>query len=82
MAEWRIVLTRNAVRSLDRLDRRTQQRLRAAIDRLMGGDVKKLRGRSNEYRLRVGSYGVVFTPDESARVLTVLDIFRRGRDYR
>jgi mRNA interferase RelE/StbE len=80
--EWRIVLTRNADKSLGRIDKPAQGRLRQAIDDLMEGDVKKLRGRENEYRLRVGNYRVVFTPTYENRTLTILEIFHRGRDYR
>ena len=80
--EWRIVLTRNADKSLGRIDKSAQRRLRQAIDDLMEGDVKKLRGRENEYRLRVGNYRVVFTPAYENRTLTILEIFHRGRDYR
>ena len=82
LAEWRIVLTRNAVKSFDKLNKSTQQNLRHAIDKLMEGDVKKLRGRENQYRLRAGDYRVVFTPDHGAQTLTILEIFHRGRGYR
>lgn len=81
-AEWRIVLTRSAAKSLERVDKSTQRRLRDAIDKLMEGDIKKLRGRENEYRLRAGDYRVVFTPNHGAQMLTILQIFHRGRNYR
>ena len=50
-------------------------------DELMRGDVKKLKGRPNQFRLRVGDYRVVFTPDHKTRTIAVLEIFHRGRGY-
>jgi len=49
LAEWRILLTRHAVKSFDKLTKRRQLNLRDAIDRLMEGDIKKLRRRDNQF---------------------------------
>jgi hypothetical protein len=46
-----------ALRDFDALDRLIQARVTAAMDRLAStghGDVKKLQGRPNDFRLRVG----------------------------
>lgn len=50
---------------LRRLDARRRQRLDAVIlaisqDDLLGLDVKKLKGRDDAYRVRVGDYRVIF----------------------
>jgi len=56
--------------------------MRDAIDRLMEGDIKKLRGRQNQFRLRVGGVRAVFTPNFKTRTILILEIFQRGENYR
>jgi mRNA-degrading endonuclease RelE of RelBE toxin-antitoxin system len=46
------------------------------------GDVNKLAGRPNEWRLRVGSWRVTFTYDRAAGELVVLAVEPRGSAYR
>lgn len=43
------------------------------------GDIKKLRGRTEEWRLRSGNWRVIFTPD--GRVLRVLRVRNRKDAY-
>jgi mRNA interferase RelE/StbE len=81
-SDWRIELTSSAEKSLKRLSKPDRNRLRAAIDTLPAGDIKKLRGRSNQFRLRSGEFRVVFEPDYTARRVVILEVFRRGAGYR
>jgi mRNA interferase RelE/StbE len=56
-------MARSASASLEKLPPAAQERLASAIDRLGKeglGDILKLTGRTNEYRLRVGAYRIVF----------------------
>ena len=39
----------------------TKQRLKIAIEKLPAGDVKKLQGIKDDYRLRVGDLRVIFS---------------------
>ena len=73
-------------RDLRRLDQRTRERIRQAVYRLADGygDVKRLQGRPDEWRLRVGDWRIIFTLEDDpapARIL-VLRVFPRGRAYR
>ena len=82
---WRIVWTAQASGELERLDRRTQQRVLRALERLAAtgyGDVKRLRGFQADYRLRVGTWRVLFSRDDTTRTLFVLHVRPRGRAYR
>jgi mRNA interferase RelE/StbE len=79
---WRISFTSAALKALKRLSLDDQRRLRTAIDKLMEGDVKKLWGRQNEFRLRVGDVRAVFTPNFKSREIQILEIFPRGHEYR
>jgi len=74
-----------AVRDLRRLDPTLRRRVIEALDRLVAepprGDVRKLQGRDDEWRLRVGEWRVRFTRDDVG-IPYVLAIEARGRAYR
>ena len=82
-AGW--VFTPRARRDLRRLDRLVQQRIIDALDRLVGvppvGDVVRLAGAEEEWRLRVGDWRVRFTRDDTG-LIYVLRVLPRGRAYR
>ena len=107
MEIWRYELTGQAERDLRQLDRAVRQRVLRALDRFVDkpgpgpihdperGDVRRLRGAPEEYRLRVGDWRVRFTvrvvvepvppPDSgevTVHVVTVLRVLPRGRAYR
>jgi mRNA interferase RelE/StbE len=62
-----------------------RRRVYDALERLVGdqptGDVIRLKG-SDEWRLRVGDWRVLFRRDPAARVILVLRVLPRGRAYR
>lgn len=86
MSDWKVELTRPAQRDLRRLDPQIERRVRAALRRLeadpRAGDVRKLSGSSDQWRLRVGDWRVRFTRDESRKLISVLRVLPRGRAYR
>jgi len=59
-----------------------QERIRAAIDRLPEGDVRKLQGLRDERRLRVGDWRIRFKIDREQRLLTIFAIKPRGDAYK
>lgn len=82
---WTVVLTAGAQRDLRRLDRPVATRILDAVARLADagqGDVTRLQGIADEWRLRVGDWRVRFRYDHPARTLTVLRILPRGQAYR
>ena len=67
----------------DYLDKQTEKqatRIRLAINALPAGDVKKLKGIENGYRLRVGSVRVLFEKDSNK--VHVVKIDNRGDIYK
>lgn len=73
-----IILTLSAAKDLDDLRRDAREQVEAGLQRyaMTGqGDVKALRGRAG-YRLRVGSYRVIF--DEDSATILAIYIGRRS----
>jgi len=65
------------------LDKQTEKqalRIRDAVDALPAGDVKKLKGIENGYRLRIGSVRVLF--EKIGNKITVIKIDNRGDVYK
>lgn len=65
---------------INRLDTVTKRRIRTGIEALPKGDVKKLQGYLNAYRLRVGDWRVLF--DMDAETIKVTNILPRGSAYK
>jgi mRNA interferase RelE/StbE len=79
----RVVFRPAAVRDLARLDRIVQARIDAALVRFATtghGDVKSLKDRPGEFRLRVGKWRVFFSL-EPPDLIRVLGIDSRGEAY-
>lgn len=70
-----IAYTKSAKRELQRLPKDVQRRIVAAAHRLAStghGDVVKLSGMDPAYRLRVGTYRVLFDYEEDIIVIKVI----------
>lgn len=83
---WHVFVGPKAERELKKMPLDDRRRVRAAIDSLAAGlagrDVQKLRGKENEWRLRVGQWRIRFRPDFKTRVLVVLAVSPRSSAYR
>ncbi|MFO7899976.1 MAG: type II toxin-antitoxin system RelE/ParE family toxin [Planctomycetota bacterium] len=69
-----------ALRDLRGLDRSTSRRIYRALEKLrddLSGDVKRLTDFTLEYRLRVGSYRVLFEIEGSTHVVVYRILHRR-----
>jgi mRNA interferase RelE/StbE len=76
---------KRALKTVARLDRPTRDRITAGINTLADlkeGDVRRLRGAPDEtYRLRVGTWRVLFTYLNDSIIL-VLEVGPRGDVYK
>jgi len=76
--------TRSAQKELRRLDPPVRTRVLVALDRLVAEDgpldVRRLTG-SEQYRLRVGDWRVIFDHDPATRTILVRHVLPRGRAY-
>ncbi|MBI4339527.1 MAG: type II toxin-antitoxin system RelE/ParE family toxin [Chloroflexi bacterium] len=84
-ANWRYVVTPQAERDLRGLDAQVRARVFEALDQYVAGrqrsDVKKLHGRDNEGRLRVGSWRVHFRVNTQEAVIVILAVRNRSDAY-
>lgn len=76
----RIEFAKPAIKYINSADKPTKQRLKTSIEKLPLGDVKKLQGLQNDYRLRVGDLRVLFSIQED--IITIKDILPRGQAYK
>ena len=78
-----VFYSKTAVNYLQKLDTKTKQRVFEAVNRLPAkGDIQRMKGRKlqNIFRLRVGSYRVMFVIEEE--VIKALEISPRGQAYK
>lgn len=71
---------KKAVKYINSTNSTTKKRLKNAIEKIPFGDIKKLTGLENEYRLRVGDLRVLFTVEDD--IITVNEIGPRGQIYK
>ena len=89
MQSWRIEIKPSAVKQYLKLDRKTRQRIKHALrdledeaKPLLHPRVRPLTGKlKGDYRVRVGDWRFLFTPDRDSRVLHVYAILPRGDAY-
>lgn len=82
----RLVLTRLAEDDLSRMPQRDRAAVAGALDRLSeesgNVDIRKLEGRENEWRMRVGRWRVRFTYEDDSDAILILRILDRRDAYR
>ncbi|MFZ5811734.1 MAG: type II toxin-antitoxin system RelE family toxin [Thermodesulfobacteriota bacterium] len=85
-AAWRVVIQDKEKRYLARLPRRERERLLDAMLAMgadpLAGDVAKLKGRLEGYRLRVGRWRILFMLDAEARTVIIAGMGPRGDVYK
>jgi mRNA interferase RelE/StbE len=88
MSSWdkfEIRIKKSAEREMDSLPTEMFSRISVKILKLGSTprpiDCKKLRGR-HEYRIRIGSYRVLYTVDDSNRVVEIIAVGHRRDIYR
>ena len=86
MADYKIVFARSARKELENLENRLAIRILNRIEKLGAeprpGGVRKLRGSTNLWRLRVGDYRIVYSVDDDGRLVDVVAVRHRSDAYR
>jgi mRNA-degrading endonuclease RelE of RelBE toxin-antitoxin system len=89
LKSWRIEIKPSAEKQYLKLDRKTRQRIKDVLRVLQEEEapllhprVRPLTGKlKGDYRVRVGGWRVLFTPDRESRELFVYAMLPRGDAY-
>lgn len=88
MIETKIKYSKDALKFLSKLDKKSVIRIREAINGLKQtppiGDIKTMQGYDDRKRLRVGSWRVIYSleNDGSIKIIYVINIGNRGDIYK
>lgn len=75
-----IQITKTAIKDIKKLDTTTRDRILKGIYKLPLGDVKRLQGYINYYRLRIGDFRVIYSV--SGETIIVSAVLPRGEAYK
>jgi mRNA interferase RelE/StbE len=86
---WKIEVKPTAEKQYLKLNTKTRERIKGALHELghdanplFHGDVKPLTGQlKGDYRMRVGKWRLLFTPDKEKKIIYVYAILPRGDAY-
>ena len=78
---YQIVIEKRAQKFIRKQPKPQQERLLCAIAKLPAGDTKTLKGNEGLFRLRVGTFRIIYTVDNNVLVVTVIDAGNRGQIY-
>lgn len=79
---YKIKVDKEAKKFIDKQPKNHKERIYEAISKLPNGDTKKMKGYKTLYRLRVGSYRILYTFEEDKIVIRVTDANNRGDIYK
>jgi len=76
----RIRYERETAKQIKNLDKATKVRILSGIEQLPGGDIKKLEGYNETFRLRIGKYRILYAYDQGD--IVIKSILTRGSAYK
>lgn len=83
---YQLTLSRESIKFLKKQEKTIQLRISSALKGLTVqpplGDIRPLKGRKGQLRLRVGAYRVIFEIDHNEKMIYILTIDNRGDVYK
>lgn len=79
---YNIKFVKKAEKFIKKQDKDTQKRIIKAIIELPDGDIKRLKGMNEIYRLRVGDFRILFEKNDKELIIVVIDAGNRGQIYK
>jgi len=79
---YNIKFAKKAEKFIKKQDKDVQKRIIKAIIELPDGDIKKLKGMNEIYRLRVGDFRILFEKNDKELIIVVIDAGNRGQIYK
>ncbi len=79
---YQILIRKHAKKFIDALPQSEKRRIVEALRKLPDqGDIKRLQGYDELFRLRVGSYRIIYSVDGEKLIIIVIDAGNRGQIY-
>ena len=80
----KLIFKKQPEKYLDKCQPKSYEKLKSALSGLedLKGDIKKLEGRKNEYRLKLPPFRIIFTYVKGEDFITVTKIITRGDAYK
>lgn len=79
---YKIKIRPKALKFIEKQDKFQRLRIYKAIYNLPNGDVKKMAGCKNEYRLRVGNYRIIYEQIQNEFIILITKAENRGQIYK
>lgn len=84
--DYKLIYHKAAVKFIAKMDKTSQVRITAGLKGLLSsppeGDIKKLKGYTDLYRLRIGSYRVIFSINHQKQIIYIEAVGNRGDIYK
>lgn len=85
-SDYKLTYHKSAVKFIAKLDKTSQERIVTGLKGLSSippqGDIKRLKGHADLYRLRIGSFRVIFNVDHLEHVVFIQAVGNRGDIYK
>ena len=85
MSDYKIIVTRSAQKELNSLSTQISSRIESKINSLVNNPrpsgCRKLKGRLNRWRIRVGDYRVIYSIDDKNLTIKILEVGHRREIY-
>lgn len=78
--KYNIIYKKKALKFIQKQPRNQQVRIINAIEQLPVGDIVPVEG-TDKYRLRVGSYRIIYHIDNNKLIITIVNAGSRGQIY-
>jgi mRNA interferase RelE/StbE len=82
LTNYKIIIEKNAAKFLESQPKKQQEHILKAIYGIPEGNIKPLQGYEDLYRLRIGSYRVIYRIDGGKLTVIILKIGNRGDVYK
>lgn len=80
---YRVFIEKPARKFIQKQPPAQQKRILTALYKLPDvGDIRPMRGKANQYRVRIGTYRAVYTLNDDILTVNVLKVDNRGAVYK
>jgi len=82
LTSYKIAIEKTALKFISKQPPKEKRRLMQSIYSLPDGDTLKMSGKYNLFRLRVGSYRIIYSIEEDKLIIRIIEAGNRGDIYK